>query len=97
MTDITNSSAASSAASSASSTATKVSSYASSAASSAANSVTKPATIAKATTDAKTVTLKSGDQLWRVATDAGISLETLVELNGLKDFSVKPGKVLQLP
>lgn len=54
-----------------------------------------PATEPKSTV--KTVTLKEGDKLWRVATDAGISLDTLVQINGLKDYSVKPGKVLQLP
>ena len=54
-----------------------------------------PATEPKSTV--KTVTLKEGDKLWRVATDAGISLDTLVKINGLKNYSVNPGKVLQLP
>lgn len=62
-----------------------------------ASSTTPAAPATKPKGTAKTVTLKEGDKLWRVATDAGISLDTLVQINGLKDYSVKPGKVLQLP
>ena len=86
MADTNSSSAASTPSSAASSSKIATSMYASS---------TTPAT--KPTSAAKTVTLKEGDKLWRVATDAGISLDTLVQINGLKDYSVKPGKVLQLP
>lgn len=89
MADTNSSSAASTPSSAASSSKIAASMYAS--------STTPAAPATKPTSAAKTVTLKEGDKLWRVATDAGISLDTLVQINGLKDYSVKPGKVLQLP
>ncbi|RDF86460.1 hypothetical protein DQM16_06530 [Levilactobacillus brevis] len=89
MADTNSSSAASTPSSAAPSSKIATSMYASS------TTPAAPATEPKSTV--KTVTLKEGDKLWRVATDAGISLDTLVNINGLKNYSVKPGKVLQLP
>lgn len=43
-----------------------------------------------------THTLQAGDDLWRVATDAGISLESLIELNELIGKKPKVGDVLKL-
>ena len=64
--------------------------------SSASTSSTTTTTTSTATSSAKTHTVASGETLYRIAKNNGLSLEELMALNGLSNYNLYIGQVLKL-
>ncbi|MDG3142427.1 LysM peptidoglycan-binding domain-containing protein [Streptococcus suis] len=44
----------------------------------------------------KTYTVQSGDSIWRIASIHGISMEELITLNNIKNYTIHPGQTLRI-
>ncbi|PMC80081.1 N-acetylmuramoyl-L-alanine amidase, partial [Aerococcus viridans] len=64
--------------------------------SSASVNSTSTTTTSTATSSAKTHTVASGETLYRIAKNNGLSLEELMALNGLSNYNLYIGQVLKL-
>ena len=62
----------------------------------ASTSSSTSATSSSATSSAKTHTVKSGETLYRIAKNNGLSLDELMTLNGLSNYNLYIGQVLKL-
>jgi spore coat assembly protein SafA len=54
-------------------------------------------TVAATSAFAATYTVQPGDYLWKIATEHGITVQQLMDLNQLRDYSIYPNQVLQVP
>ncbi|WP_048727875.1 LysM peptidoglycan-binding domain-containing protein, partial [Carnobacterium sp. 1290_CSPC] len=66
------------------------------ASSSASTSSSTSTASSSASSSAKTHTVKSGETLYRIAKNNGLSLDELMTLNGLSNYNLYIGQVLKL-
>lgn len=45
----------------------------------------------------KTYTVKSGDSLWAIARNNGVTVQEIMDCNGLKSNNIQPGKKIRIP